>query len=132
MIDMTMWSKGMWLCIIGIGFIMLYAVIKIDKKIEEMHHREIFKAMPNSSYIVLSEHLITHGDKHERNNAKTLLNHIILHPHLYTLDDRVCEDDIKNIPPHIEKWSKTSRLMIIFPLIWILAFTILMKLIGNY
>ncbi|MDU9392167.1 hypothetical protein [Pseudomonas sp. zfem002] len=41
--DVKTWSNGVWLCIIGLGFLMLFATLRVTDRFEKTHHREIFE-----------------------------------------------------------------------------------------
>ncbi|MFJ4375804.1 hypothetical protein ACIP1T_24730 [Pseudomonas japonica] len=41
--DVKTWSNGVWLCIIGLGFLMLFTTLRVTDRFEKTHHREIFE-----------------------------------------------------------------------------------------
>lgn len=128
MFDMETWPKGMWICIIGFGVLMLMVALRFAGKVEEMHHRELFKTMNNSSYIAITEHMLEHATKREKKRIRLTLHHILTFPEPFFEDGRICEEDMKKAQPLIDEWRKTHRLILAFPLAWIIAFTIAMEI----
>ena len=127
-IDMSTWSKGMWLCIIGFGILMLVAAFRLTKKLEELHHKKLFKEMKNSNYMKIIEHQLEISTKRKSKSIRNALNHILTSPEPFFGDGRICKDDIKKVQPLMDEWVKTNRLILAFPLAWIIAFTVAMKI----
>ena len=127
-IDMSAWSKGMWLCIIGFGILMLAAAFRLTKKLEELHHNKLFKEMKNSNYIKIIEHQLEISTKRKSKSIRNALNHILAFPEPFFEDGRICKDDIKKVQPLMDEWVKTNRLILAFPLAWIIAFTVAMEI----
>lgn len=127
-IDMSTWSKGMWLCIIGFGVVMLIAAFRLTKKLEELHHKKLFKEMKNSNYIRIIEHQLELSTKRKRKSIRNALNHILDFPEPFFEDGRICKEDMNRIQPLMDEWVKTNRIILAFPLAWIIAFTVAMKI----
>lgn len=118
----------MWLCMIGVGVLMLIAAFRTIRKIEELHHRKIFKTMKNSYHIVIAEYLLGNVDKREKRQIRDRLNEILLCQTSPFKDGRICEEDMKKVRPLMKEWVRTNRLILVFPLVWITAFSIAMKI----
>lgn len=128
MIDMTTWPKGMWLCIIGFGILMFTAALKLINRLEELHHRKLFNVMQNSSYIIIIEHMLDDSSKRKKKRIRNAFNHILAFPDPFFEDGRICEEDMKKAQPLMDEWVKTNRIILAFPIAWIIAFTIAMKI----
>lgn len=118
----------MWLCVIGFGILMFIAASKLTSALEDLHHRGIFKTMQNSSYILFTEHLLEGAGKRQRKRIRRTLNHILTFPTPFFEDGRICEEDMKKAQPLIDEWVKTNRFILAFPIAWIIAFSIAMKI----
>ncbi|MEE1922526.1 hypothetical protein V0R50_07195 [Pseudomonas sp. 148P] len=128
MIDLATWSKGMWLSVIGFGILMLIAAFRLTKKLEELHHKRLFKEMTNSNYMRIIEHQLEISTKRKKKSIRDALNHILLFPDPFFSDGRISKEDMEKVKPLMDEWIKTNRIILAFPLIWIVAFTVAMKI----
>lgn len=127
-IDMSTWSKGMWLCILGLGILMLIAALRLINKLEELYHKKLFKEMENSNYIKIIEHQLETSTRRNSKSIRNALNHVLASPEPFFGDGRICKDDIKKVNALMDEWVKTNRLILAFPLAWIIIFTVAMKI----
>lgn len=107
---------------------MLIPVYTLTNKFEELYHQKLFKAMKNSTYIILIEYQLENSSNREKKRIRKALNHIFIFPDPFYADSRLCKEDVRKIQPLMDEWVKTNRLILAFPLTWIIAFTIGMKI----